>query len=139
MTRRLLLAVAVGLAAAGCSRNQSTDSGLLRYRLGEQGGNLALNFEGTTLVFDGVALPAGAGGNAGTLTKPTPGSRGDSTAGFSGLTVRQAWADGVNTVTVADRSFKLIDGGAKFQFGDKTYPVGGGQTLTVTKDGTVKE
>ena len=138
-SRRILFAVAAGLLALGCSRSSTTATGFIPYKLGERDGALTLTVGSLTLVFESVPPPEGHAGSAGTFTPPTPGSSGRADSGFGGLTVKQAWADGVNTITVGGTSFKLTDGGAKLTFGDQSFALDGpAQTITVAKDGTAK-
>ena len=129
----IVVIVAVGLFAAGCSRTPPANAGV-QYRLGENDGKLTMTIGRLTLVFEGVPAKPGINGSSGTIViSKVPGNASGGSSSFEGIEVKHAEADGTSTVTVNGYTFKLIDGGAKLILGDKTYDVNDEQTVTVPK------
>jgi hypothetical protein len=53
--------------------------------------------------------------------------------------IKQSWADGVNTISVNDYSFGLIDGGSKLAFADQTFSLNDRRrTVLVAEDGSTR-
>ena len=133
--------LAVALVVGGCGTSQSP---VIDWELKREGGYAVMSIGELTVVFENIPMK---GGNqllaAQFFHVPAPGERREPLSGgrsVNELTIKEWWADGVNTISFNDYSFQLIEDASKLKFGDKTFDIQGvARTLVVAKDGTVKE
>jgi hypothetical protein len=127
------------LACVGCSKGPT-----VQWQCGfyEDSGHAVLDSEGVTLIFEGVPItvPAGkvGGGSTGSL-QISGGSTTTITLAALDQTITNSYADGVNTISIADYSARIKDSGKTLEIGDKVFALDGKKvTIIIHPDGTAE-
>jgi hypothetical protein len=99
-------------------------------------GKVTVVFEGIHMRHDGKAAAL----SEGIFHVPHRGEKTTGgTAGVNDLKISESFADDMNTISLNDQSFKLIENGTKLAFSDRTVALDdGAQTIAVAKDGTTQ-
>ena len=131
----LLFALLVVSFAAGCERAE-----IWQFTLKPRQGKARIDMDRITLVFEGVALdhPTGGfrGGAGGSLAVAGSG-RSEITVTVDGKSFKNAYANGVNTLTFEGYTLKILDRGRTLQVGEQVIDLRGEKkTIVVREDGS---
>ena len=104
------------------------------FQITEQNGATALQFTNWTIVFEMIAAQPKLSGATGVLSGASLEKR------FGAVVVKQFHASDGQIVSINNQTFKVLDGGGRLMFSDRTYDLKKGpKVVLVGKDGKTHE